>query len=271
MGEEKIISVIIVTFNSKKTLERALLSVIEQQGNCYEIIVIDGGSTDGTVEILKKYNNKIKYYCSEPDNGIYDAMNKGMSHASGEYVYFLGSDDWLVSDEVLKNVASYIGMHPGKDFYYGNIYMYNEELGMRKFLKGYRTSNELLSGKMIPHQAMFMKCDTMENIFQTKYKLAADFALVLKRLQNGASFQYIDLLVAYYNVSGASSTCTVYDEYIDILKKYSDDFAIKNKLREKQSVSKKYTLNRFLKFLICMLIGRRAFKWLTGWENVSTD
>ena len=100
------ISVITVCFNSKETLEQTIKSVVGQEYEDKEYIVIDGGSTDGTVDILKKYAEQIAFWLSEPDEGIYDAMNKGIKHATGDVIAFLNSDDWYEPD-TLTRVAGY--------------------------------------------------------------------------------------------------------------------------------------------------------------------
>lgn len=96
------ISIITVSYNAAKTIEQTIQSVVNQTYDNIEYIIIDGGSTDGTVDIIKKYEDKIAYWVSEPDKGIYDAMNKGILKASGEYIYFLGADDWLYNESVME-------------------------------------------------------------------------------------------------------------------------------------------------------------------------
>ena len=102
------ISIITVVYNAKGFLEETIESVLSQNFNNFEYIIIDGGSIDGTLDIIKKYQDRITLWVSEPDKGIYDAMNKGIRYAKGEYVYFLGGDDLLFDNQVLKNVNSYL-------------------------------------------------------------------------------------------------------------------------------------------------------------------
>ena len=97
-------SIVTVSYNAVATIESTILSVINQTYSNVEYIIIDGGSTDGTVDIIKKYQDKISYWISEPDQGIYDAMNKGLKIASGEWINFMNSGDSFVHTEVLENL-----------------------------------------------------------------------------------------------------------------------------------------------------------------------
>ena len=122
------ISIITVSYNAAATIERTILSVIRQTYPHMEYIVIDGGSTDGTVDIIRKYEDQIAYWVSEPDQGIYDAMNKGIRRATGDYIYFLGADDWLRDDQVMQEVSEFIRLHPGYGLYMGNVFLYHPKL-----------------------------------------------------------------------------------------------------------------------------------------------
>ena len=110
------LSIITINYNNRDGLQKTIDSVISQSFNDYEWIVIDGDSNDGSREIIEQYCDRFAYWCSEPDSGIYNAINKGLSHATGEYVQFLNSGDWLYSDNILEKAFSIID---GKnDIYY---------------------------------------------------------------------------------------------------------------------------------------------------------
>lgn len=103
------VSVITVTFNAKATVERTLRSVFEQEDVLTEVVVIDGASTDGTLDVLNRHRDRIGYLCSEPDRGIYDAMNKGVRKATGDYLLFMNSGDVFVDNSSLKKLVEYAG------------------------------------------------------------------------------------------------------------------------------------------------------------------
>lgn len=115
-------SIVTISYNQKDFLEEAILSVLNQDYPDFEYIVIDGGSTDGSVEIIKKYESRLSYWVSEKDRGPANALNKGFDHATGDFYYYLNSDDILPPGS-LARVADFIRKNPGHDFYYGHGYM----------------------------------------------------------------------------------------------------------------------------------------------------
>ena len=198
------ISIITVVYNAKGFLEETIESVLSQNFNNFEYIIIDGGSIDGTLDIIKKYQDRITLWVSEPDKGIYDAMNKGIRYAKGEYVYFLGGDDLLFDNQVLKNVNSYL--MDKRKVYYGNVLfkkrnvIYDGEFNLVKIV----TRN-------ISHQSIFYPKEIFEKYsFDTKYKIFADYELNLKLYGNSSySFVYIPMTIALFNDEGASGSNTL--------------------------------------------------------------
>ena len=149
------ISIVTVSYNAADTIEQTISSVVNQTYEDIEYIIIDGGSTDGTVDIIRKYEDKIAYWVSEPDEGIYAAMNKGIDAATGDYIYFLGADDALVDSEILHYVCNDI-KETHADVYSYCEYMVTDS-GMQKFVSNKFARNEKLIKSMIPHQGMFVK------------------------------------------------------------------------------------------------------------------
>ena len=135
------ISVITVSYNAAQTIEETLFSVCNQSYLNVEYIIIDGGSTDGTCEIIEKYRNKIGYFISEPDNGIYDAMNKGLKIATGDYVIFLGADDHFISLSVLEEVVEEMEKTNKTNIvFYGDVFRpKRNDLYCGRFIKHYST------------------------------------------------------------------------------------------------------------------------------------
>lgn len=193
----KKISIITVTFNCKNTIEATIKSVIAQKYDNYEYIIIDGASTDGTVDIIKKYEDYLACFISEQDNGIYDAMNKGLDAAIGEYVYFLNSDDTLESN-ALRNVAEYL-QYTDADVVYGEV-LYGRNGNYRL----YETLPIECIDWMMPicHQSVFMKKKGRK--FDLSYRIAADYNLLNEMYNKHCSFQYIPCLVGTFKAGGES-------------------------------------------------------------------
>lgn len=198
------VSIIIATYNSSKTIRQALDSVVNQTITDWECIIIDGLSNDNTIDIVKEYekdNNKIRYI-SEKDNGIYDAMNKGVVNAKGEWIYILGSDDELLPDgleKLLQNSSDY-------DLIYGDF------IGIYPSGKQYTGISLPLSKmpKVMPasHQAMIMRKNLIEECggFDLSFRSRADNNLVVKAFVSGYRFFRISGFIAKVRLDGFSST-----------------------------------------------------------------
>ena len=195
-----LISVVTVTYNCVSTLEETILSVVNQTYSNIESIIIDGGSTDGTTDIIKKYHDKIAYWTSEKDNGIYDAMNKAIDVASGDFIIFLGSDDHFISYGIIKEIVENNDLK-GSYIYYGNVYCPSRnDIYVGKF------NRYKLAIKNLPHQGIFYpKCVYKENKYDTRYSLYADYHYNMK-LFNRYEFKYIKSTISYFNDTGSSAT-----------------------------------------------------------------
>lgn len=202
------ISVITVCLNSAKTIERAMKSVIGQAYPDLEYIVIDGGSTDGTIDIIKKQEPYISYWASEPDDGIYDAMNKGIAKATGEIVAFLNSDDWYEAF-ALEKAADYFRRYrpmvlTGK--------INTLQAGKWKTYKGSfdETEENIRIGMTYRHPATFVRRELFERFgcFDTQYKIAADYEWMLRIYDSGIKSMRVDTVFTNFCAQGISSTET---------------------------------------------------------------
>lgn len=194
----KLLTIITVAYNAEKTIEKTILSIIRVKNKIHNIeyIIIDGNSTDKTVDIIKKYDNYIDCWISEKDRGIYDAMNKGIDKAHGQYIIFLGADDVLLSipNKVLKealinDIKAVIG----------NVLLSNGKIFSSKF------SKKLIYKNTIHHQGLFLKTDILKKYhFNIKYKIYADHDLNQKLYKEKITWIKTNAIVTRFNVDGIS-------------------------------------------------------------------
>ena len=204
MANNPLISVITVVRNNDKYIERCIKSVLEQTYDDFEYIVIDGASTDGTVEIIKKYQHSIAHWNSEPDGGIYDAMNKGIKVAKCEWIHLLNSDDYYVENTVLNRVANVL-RDPKKKFYYFSMI---QKINERKNLYRWPYCKwKLWYSAYLPHPTMFVSSEAYQKIglYDTQFSIAADHDMVLRLIQNGFNPIYYDFPVSVMQLGGASN------------------------------------------------------------------
>lgn len=198
------LSVITIVFNNVRDIERTILSVVNQSYSNIEYVVIDGGSTDGTMEIIQKYRTKISVLISEKDAGIYDAMNKGLSKASGDYVLFMNSGDEIYA---LDTVQKVFALEPDADIYYGETEMFDENwnsLGQRRHKAPEKlTLKSFRFGMSVSHQAIYVK-RSIAKPFSRDYRLSSDIDWVLHAISNARKIVNTHMYVAKYLVGGMS-------------------------------------------------------------------
>lgn len=218
-GKENLkISIITITYNSEKTVEDTIKSVISQGYDDCEYIIIDGGSTDSTIEIVKKYKDKIAYFVSEPDRGICDAFNKGIAVATGEIIGIINSDDMLYPG-ALNNVAQ--AYRQGVDIIYGK--------GKRLYLNGHmedylpKDLSFFKYGMALVHPSTFVtKSAYMKyGAFNLRYKGCMDRELLLRMKTQGAKFTYVDAYLSIYRMGGFSD-----NNYQKVVAKERDEISI---------------------------------------------
>ena len=202
---QKLLSIITINLNDSVGLKKTIESVIGQTFNNYEYIIIDGASTDDSLEVIKNYARKITYWVSEPDSGIYNAMNKGIKKAKGKYCLFLNSGDFLVDNNVLNNVFAY---GYSEDILYGNCNVSQDGNIVFQAVPPEYFTLQTFYNKSIPHQSIFIKKDLFERYgyYSEKYKLLSDYEFWIRTIILGnCSTRHIDMVVADYNLEGVSS------------------------------------------------------------------
>ncbi|MFA5743035.1 MAG: glycosyltransferase family 2 protein [Candidatus Paceibacterota bacterium] len=205
-----IISIITVTFNGGKTIESAIKSVLGQSYKNIEYIIVDGGSTDGTLEIVEKYKDRIAKFVSERDKGIYDGMNKGLNLATGDIIGILNSDDLYASDEVIKSVVEKMEEQDA-DVCWGDL-VYVDDKDIDKVLRYWRSSNckkgKFERGWMPPHPAFFVRKRVYEKYgkFDLDFRIAADYELMLRFLRkNNVKACYFPKILVKMRIGGESN------------------------------------------------------------------
>lgn len=243
------LSIITVNLNNKEGLKKTCDSIISQSFEDFEWIVIDGGSTDGSKELIEKYQNHITYWVSEPDKGIYNAMNKGIKVANGEYLQFLNSGDFFVSKQTLSHFFSY---GENEDILYGKVLNSTNKKAYYNSFQNKRIYCSDLYHSTICHQASFIKKSLFGQIgfYDETLKITSDWKFLFEAiLINKCSYRYINIDVVYYDPFGISSLNqqTNIKERQELLTQYLPDYVIddyNNNLRPNEIM--KYRLSRFL-------------------------
>lgn len=196
------VSIITVAYNSIKTIEQTIRSVLSQGYSDIEYIIIDGGSSDGTQDIIKKYEESIAYWISESDNGIYDAMNKGLKRATGDIIGIINSDDWY-EEGIIEKVVHCFETKPVEVTYGSIVNVY--ENGEKKIWTE-RPIETLCFQMAVPHPSVFVKKSVymQYGLFDLQYKLTADYELLLRFYNNNVKFYNMHMVIAYFRVGGAS-------------------------------------------------------------------
>lgn len=198
------LSVITIVYNNVKDIERTMLSVLNQTYPNIEYIVIDGASKDGTQAIVEKYRDKLTTFISEPDGGIYDAMNKGLALATGDYVLFMNSGDEIYAPETVKDIFE---TEDAADIYYGETEMYNdkwESLGQRRHCAPENFNwRSFKYGMSVGHQAIYIKRSITEP-YNLSYKYSSDIDWIIKAAKKASSIVNTHMYVAKYLVGGMS-------------------------------------------------------------------
>ena len=223
------LSIITINYNNQEGLKKTIESVVSQTMRDFEWIVIDGGSTDGSKEIIEQNKQCLDYWCSETDTGIFNAFNKAIEHLTGDYVLFLNSGDYLNNNKVLEDVMPYLD---GTDIVYGDEMMFKYTNMAMVNYTNIRPVQEQLSKypdvltegffkrSALPHQSTFIKVS-----LQKKYKydencvIAADWKLTREAImENGATYKHVPIIVSHYGLDGISAK--KYDIFVQEKENY---------------------------------------------------
>jgi len=201
------ISVATVVLDAARCIDRCVDSVLGQTYDKFEYLVIDGGSTDGTLEILARYRDRIDHLVSEPDRGLYHARNKAIRAATGDFLYFLNSDDTFCDEAVVADVAAVIEQHPSVDLVYGDV-LYRSSTRLVRKPQVPVLNRESLCRKGFCHQALFARRQTLQRTggFSEAYRIVADGDWLARALAAGATSRHIDRDIAIFALDGLSGT-----------------------------------------------------------------
>jgi glycosyltransferase involved in cell wall biosynthesis len=197
-----LITIVTVVYNNKDFLERTILNVHNQQFEFFEYIVVDGNSTDGTIDIIKKHETKISIWKSEKDTGIYNAMNKAIGLSSGEWIFFLNAGDVFVDEYVLEKVSAHL-TNSEYDIVYGDILKHDKSGNL--FVKKSTAPGD--KHKMyFCHQSVFCRTEICREMpFDEKYSMSADLKFFKLAFQKGFRFKQIDLPITIFDTTGVSN------------------------------------------------------------------
>lgn len=214
------ISIVTVCLNSEKSILKTINSINSQIFKNFEYIIIDGKSSDRTLELIKK-NIKIPYkIISEKDNGIYQAMNKGIELSKGKYFMTLNSDDWLYKNS-LQNIYNFIKKNNYPDAIYGNALFYKNE---KKYSHVKANIKKIKKKMSLLHPSTVIKCDIMKKEkFNENLKISSDYELILRLLKKNYKFLYLDKVITFISMGGASANLEQSSsEFYLIQKKYNN-------------------------------------------------
>lgn len=202
------ISIITITYNSATTLQRALASVQQQTYKDIEHVIVDGGSTDGTKDLIAAYAGKHKNvrWISEPDDGIYNALNKGIALATGDVIGFLHSDDVFASPDVIAQIAEAMEQHK-VDVVYGDLQYCRGDKVVRRWKSNPYDPRSLKFGWMPPHPTVYVRREVYEHVgkYDEWFRISADYDMMIRVFQAGYSSHYIPSVLVCMETGGASN------------------------------------------------------------------
>lgn len=278
------LTIITINYNNASGLQKTMESVLAQTSKDFEYIIIDGSSTDNSLQVIQKFNNKstLSFTCiSEPDKGIYDAMNKGITLAKGEYIHFLNSGDWLVDNKVVDNMIAYTNTNP--DILIGNV-VFIRPNGKVKYAKNDKEVSGLTFYRStLQHTSAYIKRElfSLHGLYDTNLKIVSDWKWYLNAvIYNNAKVEFTDMYVTYFDTTGISSTNLTLDkkERQDELAKMYPPLILADYEKYRYAMEQYNRLQRYTPiFRFFWLIERVLFKFekwhgrLFGWKKIKNS
>lgn len=262
------LSIITINYNNAKGLERTLNSIINQDSKDFEYVVVDGDSADESKEIIEKNKNYIDKWISEPDSGVYNAMNKGIEMASGNYLLFLNSGDKLADDNVIAKVLPLL--ENNSDIIYGNLIYSLNETPQTLFVPSKKVDLTYFLNSFLPHPSSFIKKSLFQKIgfYNEKFKIISDWEFFLRAIVvNKASYSHADTVISDFDNSGISSNSEnenlIYNEKQAVYKELFPnleneikliEFASSRRIQQIQNIQKNHSfLWKLLKIFLNIL------------------
>lgn len=213
--DKPLVSIITIVFNGEKNLEQTIQSVLTQTYDNIEYIIIDGGSTDGTLDILRKYEDRVAYWLSEPDKGIGDAFNKGIAASTGDIIGIINADDWYSDNAVETVINEYL--KTGECIYHAKLQYWDS--GMKPYYVFSGNDNKILHRGTINHPTVFVPRKIYEKtgLFNINFKNAVDYEWLIRAKLQGIDFCYIDRVVSNMRLEGTSDRKWL-NNYIEIFR-----------------------------------------------------
>ncbi|RZL46748.1 MAG: glycosyltransferase [Pedobacter sp.] len=237
------ISVVTINYNNSQGLEKTIKSVVDQTYHDIEYLVVDGGSTDGSIDVIQKYQDQVSWFCSEKDNGIYNAMNKGIKQSNGEYLLFLNSGDFLIENTIIEKIEAF-GLD--KDLIYGDLTFFDTEKKWNWLLPDMLTFEHFYKST-IPHPSTFIKKQLFEKVglYDEQLKIVSDWKFfIMAAAKFNCTYKHIPLITTEYSFDGLSSNPenlklieeerlkVLNEEFSLFLKDYENLFFLKDEMRK---------------------------------------
>ena len=262
--QEPSFSVIVAVYNNVQSLQRCIDSFVSQSYRNNELIIIDGQSTDGTVDIIRNNSTQIAYWESEADRGIYHAFNKGLAHATGEWIIFLGSDDYFWNGDVLNDVAQKLVLiNSSVRLVYGRVAIVSAKNEVLQIVnKSWEDSKyKFLQLCNINHQGVFHHSSIFQEIglFDESFRVAGDYELLLRELKNNDAYFLDENIISYMQIGGTSTSP---ENYIKVYKEFYQARS-KNAIKGIPWLLLISVLTAYIRLIIIKIVGNKMANTIT--------